>query len=181
VNIKGGRSYAKKNEQRTVDTSQKSKGYLIVTAALELSANQVTHFYSRFKNTDEMIKLLEVLLVQYQTSTRLYFSWDCASWHASKKLKQKLEEVNSAGYRALHHTPLVELPPLPATAQFLNVIESVFSGLAKSVIHNSDYQSLEECMAAIDRHFKERNAYFLQNPKRAGHKIWGNEVVRPVN
>jgi len=54
----------------------------------------------------------------------------------------------------------VELAPLTASAQFLNTIESIFSGLEKSVIHNSDYDSMETCMAAIDRHFQERNLYF---------------------
>jgi len=33
--------------------------------------------------------------------------------------------------------------PLPAGAQFLNVIESVFSGMARAIIHNSDYESLK--------------------------------------
>ena len=39
----------------TVPQFQKSKGALIMTAALELSTNQVTHFYSEKKNTEEMI------------------------------------------------------------------------------------------------------------------------------
>lgn len=180
VNVKGGRSYTKNQFPRIVETSQKSQGWLIITAALELSTNQVTHFYSLFKNTDEMIKLLNILLAQYCSSTKLYFSWDCASWHASKKLYKHIEEINAAEYRKLHQTPLVELAPLPATAQFLNIIESVFSGLAKSVIHNSNYQSLDECKAAINRHFLDRNRHFLENPKRAGNKIWGNEVVKPI-
>ncbi len=180
VNVKGGRSYTKNQFPRIVETSQKSQGWLIITAALELSTNQVTHFYSLFKNTDEMIKLLDVLLTQYQSATKLYFSWDCASWHASKKLYKRIEEINTVEYRRVHQTPLVELAPLPATAQFLNIIESVFSGLAKSVIHNSNYASLDECKSAIDRHFLDRNQHFLDNPKRAGHKIWGNEVVQPV-
>jgi len=62
---------------------QISKGCVIVTAALELSTNQVAHFYSSGKNTDEMIKLLELLQDQYRDCTRLYFSWDAAGWHAS--------------------------------------------------------------------------------------------------
>jgi hypothetical protein len=82
-------------------------------------------------------------------------------------------------YRAAHGTPLVKLAPLPAGAQFLNVIESVFSGMARAIIHNSDYASIEECMKAIDRHFSERNHKFKQNPKRAGNKIWGEELVNP--
>ena len=71
---------------RVVPQRQKSKGRLILTAALELATNQVTHFYSEKKNTAEMIKLLEVLLVQYAGCDKIYLSWDAASWHASKKL-----------------------------------------------------------------------------------------------
>ena len=62
VKIQGGRSLMRPGEMRTVPQRQKSKGSLILTAALELSENQVTHFYSDRKNTDEMLKLLEVLL-----------------------------------------------------------------------------------------------------------------------
>ncbi len=83
-------------------------------------------------------------------------------------------------YRNKHNTPFVELAPLPSSAQFLNVIESVFSGMAKAVIHNSDYQSIDECKLAINRYFSERNQAFLENPKRAGKKIWGEEVVKAV-
>jgi hypothetical protein len=70
--------------------------------------------------------------------------------------------------------------PLPVGAQFLNVIESVFSGMARAVIHNSDYQSVNECKQAIDRYFKERNEAYLRNPKRAGKKIWGSERIEPI-
>jgi len=65
-----------------------------------------------------------------------------------------------------------ELVPLPHSAQFLNVIESVFSGMKRAVIHNSDYASEEEMKTAISRHFQERNEFFKNNPKRAGKRIW---------
>jgi hypothetical protein len=39
----------------------------------------------------------------------------------------------------------------PARAQFLNVIESVFSGTARAIIHNSDYKSVDETKRAIFR------------------------------
>jgi hypothetical protein len=67
--------------------------------------------------------------------------------------------------------------PLPAGAQFLNIIESVFSGMAKAIIHNSDYPSVEVAKGAIDRYFVERNEQFLQHPKRAGDRIWRQERV----
>ena len=127
-----------------------------------------------------MIKLLEILIVKYTTEERIFFSWDAASWHASKKLYERVIEVNDPGYRNLHGTPFVDLAPLPSSAQFLNVIESVFSGMAKAIIHNSDYQSVDECKIAIDRYFTERNKDFIENPKRAGKKIWGKEVVCPI-
>ena len=111
---------------------------------------------------------------------RYFFSWDAASWHASKKLNAKIVEVNKDDYRNINQTPLVELAPLPASAQFLNVIESVFSGMSKGIIHNSDYQSIDERKTAIDQYFKERNDYFQKYPKRAGKKIWGEETNIPI-
>jgi len=180
IKIRGGRTFSPKDQTRTIPQFQKSKGSLICTAALELSTNQVIHFYSSKKNTDEMIKLLEILISKYTTEERIFFSWDAASWHASKKLYEKVIEVNNPEYKNKYKTPVVELAPLPSSAQFLNVIESVFSGMAKAIIHNSDYQSIEECKLAIDMYFSERNQAFLENPKRAGKKIWGEEIVKAV-
>ncbi len=172
IRIKGGRSIQKNGETKTFPQLQKSKGFLICTTALELSTNQITHFYSAKKNTEEMIKLLEILLVQYKGQEKIYFSWDAASWHVSKKLTERIATVNQEEYRQKNGTPSVELAPLPSSAQFLNVIESVFSGLAKAIIHNSDYQSVQECKSAIDLYFDERNKYFIEHPKGAGNMIW---------
>jgi hypothetical protein len=49
--------------------------------------------------------------------------------------------------------PRIETLPLPTSAQFLNVIESVFSGMARAVLHNSDYATLEDAQAAVTRYF----------------------------
>lgn len=177
VKTQGGVALTKPDQIRTVPQYQKSKGRLIVTAALELSTNQVTHFYSERKNTDEMLRMLDTLLIQYKGQRRIYFSWDAASWHASKKFLERVDEVNTACCPANCDTPEVQLAPLPACAQFLNVIESVFSGMARAIIHNSDYQSAGDCIRAIDRYFAERNEYFRQHPQKAGKKIWGKERV----
>ncbi len=68
---------------------------------------------------------------------------------------------------------------LPSCTQFLNVIESVFGGLARTVIHNSNYDSVSECQLAITQYFKERNQHFKETPKRAGKKYGGREQVVP--
>lgn len=177
VKMKGGRSFVPRGQPKIVPQWQRSKGCLILTAALELSTNQVTHFYSKKKNTGEMIELLKHLLKKYKSEKYIYLSWDRASWHASKKFYSFVEEVNHTEYRISHGTPIVRLAPLPAGAQFLNVIESVFSGMARAVIHNIDYESVKACKLAINQHFAERNHYFKKNPKRAGKKIWGDELV----
>jgi len=175
IKQKGGVKQVPPGEQYVVPQWQKSKGWTIVTAALELSRNQVTHFYSRKKNTGEMIKMANLLRDGYRTCSTIYLSWDAASWHVSKDLGAYLDEINQKA--ALEGFPIVKTAPLPACAQFLNVIESVFSGMARAIIHNSDYQSVEAAMEAIDRYFSQRNEYFATHPKKAGQKIWGKERV----
>ena len=116
--------------------------------------------------------MAKVLIEDYKDASRLYLSWDAASWHMSKKLLAFVDDHNA---NASTDLPKLELAPLPASAQFLNVIESVFSGMARAIIHNSDYSSVTAAQAAIDRYFFERNQHFKDNPKRAGTKIWGQE------
>jgi transposase len=175
IKAKPGKTLTAPGELREVAQWQKSKGHLILTAALELSGNQVTHFYSLKKNTTEMIRMMDLLLERYKDRKKLYLSWDAASWHISKRLFERIEENNQMVL--VTGGALVETAPLPARAQFLNVIESIFSGMARAIIHNSDYQSVDDAKAAIDRYFDERNRHFLAHPRRAGNKIWGKERV----
>jgi hypothetical protein len=175
VKKKGGVKRVPPGQEYVVPQWQKSKGWMILTAALELSKNQVTHFYSRAKNTEEMIRMADLLRAQYRTCRTIYLSWDAASWHISKKLLAHLEKLNQNA--AGNGYPIVKTAPLPAGAQFLNVIESVFSGMARAIIHNSDYPSVEAAQNAIGLYFAERNAHFSKCPKRAGQKIWGKERV----
>jgi len=177
VKMKPGLMLVPPSTQRIVPQWQKSRGCLILTAALELSSNQVTHFYSKKKNTDEMLKMMDLLTASYAERRTIYLSWDAASWHISKKLQQRIELHNQTA--ASIKLPRVEIAPLPAGAQFLNVIESVFSGMARAVIHNSDYQSVDDAMSAIDQYFEDRNLQFQRRPKRAGKKIWGKEREPP--
>jgi transposase len=177
VKKRGGRGYVRHNEYPKIPKWQRSKGSIIFTAALELSTNQITHFYSTKKDTEEMIKLLEILIKKYSGCRTIYLSGDAASWHSSKAFIKRVEAVNEYGFRKVHNNPAVELAFLPAGAQFLNVIESVFSGMVKAVIDNSDYQSVDEAKTAIDLYFEERNEYFRKYPKKAGNKIWRDELV----
>ena len=173
VKMQPGRALSAPGEQRIVPQWQKSRGCMIITAALELSSNQITHFYSSKKNSAEMIRMMELLIEQYHDRRKLYLSWDAASWHISKRLGQCIEEHNAAVFSG--DGPTVDTAPLPSGAQFLNVIESVFSGMARAIIHNSDYKTLDDAKAAVDRYFADRNAHFARHPQRAGRKIWRQE------
>ena len=175
VKCKGGRKRVGPGEKYLIPQWQRSKGWTIITAALELSRNQVTHFYSLKKNTEEMIKMTDLLRDQYRNCRTIYLSWDAASWHVSKQLFAHLDGLNQ--FAARDGYPIVKTAPLPSGSQFLNVIESVFSGMARAIIHNSDYASLAAAKAAIDRYFADRNQYFSAYPKKAGGKIWKLERV----
>src|SRR5262249_32998680 len=121
-----------------------------------------------------MIKLLDLLISKYhdQPDSPLV---GCRGLACVKAFHQKVDAHNLQFIGSSSCGPRVELAALPSAAQFLNVIESVFSGMARAVIHNSDYSSVDECKQAIDRDFHERNDAFTKNPSRAGNVIWGKE------
>jgi transposase len=175
VRAQTGRALVEPGKILTVPQHQKSKGILIMTAALELSLNQLTYFYSPRKDTGEMLRMFARLIQEYQQKKRLYLSWDAASWHMSKMLYARIDAHNNGVIKGEVDGPVVEVAPLPAGAQFLNVIESVFSGMARAIIANSNYGSLDEARAAIGRYVQDRNEKFRIKPKRAGGKIWGME------
>jgi hypothetical protein len=87
-----------------------------------------------------------LLLEQHRDVRNLYLSWDAASWHLSKKLQAFVDghKVDTGA----DPRPRPELKPLPSGARFLNVTESVFSGMARAIIHNSDYASREAAIPA---------------------------------
>jgi hypothetical protein len=108
-----------------------------------------------------MIRLIEVLCDQFRRRKKIYISWDAVSWHMSRKLLKRIAEHNAA---AGCGGPRIVRAPLPARAQFLNVIESIFSGMARAIIHNSDYKCVDDAKLAIDRYFSQRNRYFRTLP-----------------
>ena len=175
VKMRGGRSLQPAGIVRTVPQWQKSRGAFILTAALDLAKNQVTYFFSERKNSEEVTRLIETLRTKYLGYRLLYLSWDAAPWHSSKRLMERLEALNAEAES--DHAPRCEVLPLPSSAQFLNVIESVYSGMARAVLHNSDYATVEDAHTAVARYLDDRNAAFLKDPRRAGKSIWLAERV----
>jgi hypothetical protein len=164
IRFMSGKKLCASDEIPSVPQWQKGRGTVIITGALELRTNQITHFYSERKNTDEMIKMVDILRRQYGSMKRIYISWDAAGWHIFKALGKHVEFLN--GWALHDGAPTVDLAPLPSRAQFLNVIESVFSGMSRAVVHNSNFENSSRARNAIDRYFRHRNEFHKINPKR---------------
>lgn len=167
----GGRMFAAKGDTPTVPQLQPHKGSITMAGALSATANQVTWLFSPAKDTQSMIDLIEILFNQYSTVARIFLTWDSASWHSSIALVEWLDAFN-AQTREAGFGPAIQLVPLPTSSQFLDVLEAVFSGMKRAVVHHSDYRSVVELKSAVSSHFVERNAFFKENPRRAGRKIW---------
>ena len=176
----GGRILAGQNDVPTFPQVQAYKGSITMAGALSATTNQVTWLYSPAKDTNSMIDLIEILFDQNPTIAHIYLTWDAASWHSSVSLIEWLDSFNAQTLQS-GSGPVIELVPLPRSSQFLDVIEAVFSGMKRAVIHHSDYQSEMEMKTAISLHFVERNIFFKENPKRAGKKIWEVDFFQDNN
>lgn len=108
----------------------------------------------------------------------LVATWDAAPWHSSRKPEERIVFLNE--WAEHDRAPILQVLALPSSSQFLNVIESVFSGLARAVLHNSDYANLEDAKKAVARYIDERNLAFEKDPRRAGRSIWKMERVPSV-
>jgi hypothetical protein len=65
LKMRGGKSLQGPNEQKVGPQWQKSRGYLILNAALELSKNQITYMFTEAKNTGETVQLSRRLKAHY--------------------------------------------------------------------------------------------------------------------
>ena len=167
----GGRGLVRRGDSLTFPQIQGQKGSITMSAALSATKNQVTWLFSHAKDTRAMIDLIEILYCQHYCGRKVYITWDAASWHRSTELLDRLDQFNLENQQR-SSGPTIHLVPLPRSSQFLDVLEAVFSGLKRAVIHHSDYKSKAEMKTAISQHFVARNEHFRLNPKRAGKKIW---------
>ena len=61
------------------------------------------------------------------------------SFGGSAKPKDAVAWIYKDISESNNHREGVKLAPLPTCSQFLNVIESIFSGMARAIMHNSNY------------------------------------------
>ena len=152
------------DRRRPIRKMRLSRGSVTLYAALSATTNQLTWFYGNTKDSEGIVDLIEILYNQHHGMSRIFVTWDAASWHGSASLENWVGNLN-AFTRSAGCGPIIEFVPLPSSSQFLNVIEAIFSAMKRAVIHFSDYQLTEETKSAISTHFRERNDYFRENPK----------------
>jgi transposase len=180
VRKRSGRAYRDKHSVPRIPRHQVPRGTVSLVAALSATTNQITWIFVASKDTRSMMDLLEILHNQYHDKSKLYVTWDSVSWHNSAILTEWLDDFNEEN-RKEPAGPMIELVPLPTSAQFLNVIEGVLYGMTRAVIHNSDYKCTEDMKLAISRYFNRRNHHFKDHPKRAGKKIWEIVVLQELD
>jgi transposase len=180
VRKRSGRAYRDKDSVPRIPRHQVSRGTVSLVAALSATTNQTTWIFVASKDTRSIMDLLEILFNQYHGKSKLYVTWDAVAWHNSAILTEWLDDFNEENKRE-PAGPMIELVPLPTSAQFLNVIEGVLNGMTRAVIHNSDYKCTEDMKLAISRHFNQRNQHFKDHPKRAGGKIWEMHVFQELD
>lgn len=177
VKKRGGRTYVLNGTIPKTPRRQISKGSVTLLGALSATTNQVTWIFGKSKDSGSIIDLIEILFNQYHDKKTIFITWDAVSWHKSVELMTWLDSFNDTT-KNLCNGSIIEVIPLPTSAQFLNVIEGVFSGMMRAVVHNSDYQSEQEMKTAMSRHLCERNSFFMANPKRVGKRIWETDFFR---
>jgi transposase len=180
VRKRGGRAYRHRAIAEDIPRRQTPRGTVSLVSALSATTNRVTWHFVDTKDSAAMFDLLEILFNQHHGVRRLYVTWDAVAWHNSAALLDALDQFNVV---SLHSSdgPIIELVPLPTSAQFLNVVEGVLSGMTRAVVDNSDYPSTAEMRHAISRYFVDRNEHFRNNPRRAGKKIWELEFFQDVD
>lgn len=160
-----------KDQVETIPEFQKSRGTIQFVAALEAVTNQMTWMFTADKSAQSIIGLIEKLTLDYSDCPAMFLTWDAIAVHGSRAVMEWISSHNEAA-----QGPRIEVVPLPSKSQFLNVIESVFCGMKKAVICNSDYAGRQEMQEAIARHFEERNQYGQSETGRK-HDM-GQAVVR---
>lgn len=160
----GGKSIHAPGEIKTYPQYPKKKGSLTFIGAYESTKKIILWKFIKQKNSEAVIEILKMILNFNQHKEKIYVTWDSASWHDSKSVNDFIELHNNT------NTPTIIVLPLPSKAQYLNTIESYFSGMKRAIIHNSDYESCDDMIVAIERYFREKNLknlkeYFRENIK----------------
>ncbi len=146
LNPKIGLDWMNRGQQKTVMTpGRNEKRYL--AGALDARTGRLTCVERPMKNSWLFIALLEALLDDYPAARRIHVILDNYRIHHSKIVRQALKRFG--GRIALHFLP----PYCPDD----NKIERVWQDLHAGVTRNHQCRDIDDLMAKVWRHLRERN------------------------
>ena len=106
-----------KEQRPPIPENQHSKGSITLYGALSAATNQVTWFYGKSKDSAGIIDLAEMLFNQYHARSKIYLTWDAASWHGSDELVQWTDKLN-AWNKTSDAGPIIEFVRLHQARNF---------------------------------------------------------------
>lgn len=146
--------YPKKEIYKTPAT-WKTKGKIVIFGALKTNPGKVYHHVNNNKQYKVLKKFILRIVTLYRKTKKIYFIWDNAKAHETKKLKRWIKNRNKTT------TPKIEILPLPTYSPWLNPIEPVFGDLYEKVIGGSNFRWPYYMANAIHKYFRHRNCKML--------------------
>ena len=137
-----------KHASPTRDYEYKRLGTVSLLAGLDLHRGTVTEIVSETHKSKDFIELLKKLDAAYPTATRLRLILDNHSAHISKETQ---------GYLA-SRPQRFQFVFVPKHGSWLNLVENMFSKMARSMLREIRVQSKQELIQRIHLYFQEVNA-----------------------
>jgi transposase len=130
------------------DYEYKRLGTVSLLAGLDLHTGRVTEIVSDRHASADFIALLEKLDVNYPSQTRIRLLLDKHSAHISKQTKAYLDL----------HPQRFEFVFTPKHGSWLNIVETMFSKMAQTMLRGIRVASKQELIARIHLYYDEINA-----------------------
>ena len=132
-------------ETRTHD--DKRNGTTCLMAALDVATGKVTGQMVARHRSEEFLAFLDLVSEGIKPGTQVHVVLDNVSSHKSAEVNEWLKD--NANW-TFHFTP--------TSASWMNAVEGFFSKLSRQRLKHAIFNSLDECIAAIEGYIEHHNA-----------------------
>lgn len=132
-------------ETRTHD--DKRNGTTCLMAALDVATGKVTGRMVARHRSEEFLAFLELVSEGIEPETQVHVILDNVSSHKSAEVNEWLK--NNPNW-TFHFTP--------TSASWMNAVEGFFSKLSRQRLRHAIFNSLDECIAAIEGYIEHHNS-----------------------
>ncbi len=132
-------------ETRTHD--DKRNGTTCLMAALDVATGKVTGQMVERHRSEEFLAFLDLVSEGIKPGTQLHVVLDNVSSHKSAEVNEWLKDNSNWTF---HFTP--------TSASWMNAVEGFFSRLSRQRLKHAIFNSLDECIAAIEGYIEHHNA-----------------------